>query len=324
MEELAPIILFVYNRPDHTANTLNALMENKLANESTLYIYCDGPKEKASNIQLNNIALVREIVKSKKWCKEIFVYYSDINVGCRDSIINGITEVLAKHNSIIVLEDDILTSPSFLIYMNKALNYYKNRQSVFSISGHSHSPEKFSIPDDYDYDVFVSPRIFNWGWGTWKNRWEQTDWSMNYFDTFKSKINEVAAFNRGGDDLMKMLNEEYLGKSSAWDIQFTFAHFRNHAVSIIPIIPYTYNIGLDGTGTHCIRNEELLKVTNMNLCVNEQPKFVDNLYEDKRIINALYSAFCFKKRPLWQKSINRLCRLIGRNNIFVIKCKIYS
>lgn len=41
---LAPIILFVYNRPWHTVQTLEALSINYLADQSTLYIYCDGPK----------------------------------------------------------------------------------------------------------------------------------------------------------------------------------------------------------------------------------------------------------------------------------------
>ena len=46
--DLAPIILFVYNRPWHTEKTLEALMANKLSNESVLYIYADGPKLNAS------------------------------------------------------------------------------------------------------------------------------------------------------------------------------------------------------------------------------------------------------------------------------------
>jgi hypothetical protein len=331
MYPLAPIVLFTFNRPWHTEQTLNALIQNVLANESILYVYADGPKENASPETLKNIAEVRALVLSKQWCKEVVLVASDTNIGCRDSIIRGISEVLQKHEQVIIMEDDIITSPQFLTYMNLSLNYYKDRMAVFSISGHSHSPEKYKIPQDYTYDVYVSPRLFNWGWGTWANRWNQTNWSLDYYNEFAKSKYEVEAFNRCGDDLFKMLKEEKIGESDAWDIQFTFAHFRNHAVSIVPCIPYTRNIGLDGSGTHCnmgdkaeLSNTDSAKSYSYQLNTNKTPKLIDILYEDKRIINSIYSAFYPQKRPVWQKAINRLSRMLGRENVFVIKKKIYN
>ena len=41
---LAPIILFVYNRPWHTRKTIEALQKNELADQSDLIIYSDAPK----------------------------------------------------------------------------------------------------------------------------------------------------------------------------------------------------------------------------------------------------------------------------------------
>ena len=43
--DLASIILFVYNRPDHTRRALAALAANPLAAESDLIIYADGAKK---------------------------------------------------------------------------------------------------------------------------------------------------------------------------------------------------------------------------------------------------------------------------------------
>jgi hypothetical protein len=318
---LAPVVLFVYNRPWHTEQTLVALENNALSIDSELYVFCDGPKENATQEDIKNIQKVRELVRQRKWCGEVHVKLFEKNIGCRDIIIQSITEVVTQFQKVIVLEDDIITSPTFLSYMNLALNHYEGRKSVFSISAHSHSPEKYQIPEDYDFDVYVSPRIFNWGWGTWADRWLQTDWSFNYYDLFINSTFQIDAFNRCGDDLEKMLREEYNGQSSAWDIQFTFSHFMNHAVSIIPCIPYTKNIGLDGSGTHC-------SVTNTaveySLNKKENPIFLDVLYEDKRIINLIYSSFCFRSRPLWQRAVNRLSRMLGQRNVFVVKKKIFT
>lgn len=320
-EKLAPIVLFVYNRPDHTLKTLTALKANKLADESRLFIYCDGPKAYATDEQREQIQKVRNVIRQEKWCGEINIIESDVNIGCRDSIIRGISAVINKYGKIIVIEDDLITSPAFLTYMNKTLAYYEHRLTVFSISGHSHSPLKFQVPSDYDYDVFASPRIFNWGWGTWKDRWNQTDWTMSYYDKLLQHPEEQKAFSRMGDDMMIMLRDEHDGRSSAWDIQFTFAHFANHAISIVPCISYTHNIGLDGSGTHCynVHNEQ-----NVLLNLNESPKLLDNLYFDTRIINRLYSAFCRKKRPLWQKVWNKIAKLVGRNDKVLLKGRVYA
>ena len=133
----------------------------------------------------------------------------------------------------------------------------------------------------------------------------------------------INAFNRGGDDMTPMLIDEKEGRSSAWDIQFAFDQFKNHKVSIVPKNSYTYNIGCDGSGTHCaaIQNEsdeQIILNTNKNI------KWLDILYYDRKIINALYNAFTHKRRPIWQKAINYIARKLGLQPPFVIKKKVYA
>jgi len=317
---LAPIALFVYNRPWHTEQTLQALMLNILALESTLYIFADGPKVNADNDMLARIAEVRALIYSKQWCKEVIVVESPGNKGLADSIKTGVTEVIEKHDQVIVMEDDLITSPAFLSYMNEALAYYENRKSVFSIGGYNMPPNMLQIPPDYEYDVYVGLRNDSWGWATWKDRWNQVDWSASVYSSLLKNIQMQEAFNRGGDDVFEMLQMQQSGKLNIWSIQFTLAHFVNHAVSILPVVSYVDNLGLDGTGensgiSYTHRNAEL--------CTNQDLKFLDILYEDKRILNAFYSANCRNKRPLWKKMINRLSRMLGGENVFVIKKKIY-
>jgi hypothetical protein len=320
MDSLAPVVLFVYNRPSHTKQTLTALQNNILASGSTLYIYCDGPKENASAETMQSINFVREVVREKQWCKEVLIIESENNKGLANSIKSGISEIIKKHGRVIVMEDDLITSTAFLSYMNQALDFYDDRKSVFSISGYNMPSNRITIPDDYEYDVYVSLRNDSWGWGTWEDRWNQIDWTVSQFQTILKNPEMQNAFNRGGDDVFEMLEMQQKGILNIWSIQFTFSHFMNHAVSIVPTVSYVDNTGLDGSGENCGKNFAL-KHNFLN--TNENVRFLDILYEDKRIINAYYNANCRKKRPIWQKMINRASRLIGGRNVFVIKKKIY-
>lgn len=316
-----PVILITFNRPKHTRHTISALKVNRPA---LMYIFQDGPRA-GNEFDMNNCQKVlEEIRNSVDWPCDLHIHCSPQNMGCRNHIIFAITEVLKDYESAIVIEDDIITSPAFIPYMNKALEYYKDKKAVFSISGYSHSPERFTIPSDYPYDVYASPRLFNWGWGTWRDRWEKVDWSFSYYDEFMNHPYEQKAFMRGGEDLLPMLIDEYEGRSSAWDIQFAFAHFANHAVSIVPCVSYTHNIGLDGSGTHCNNEKKKKDIDIHDLNNNTDPKFIDNLYFDSRIINSVFSIFCKKKRPIWQKACNYIARKLRRSAPYKIKKRVYA
>ena len=41
---LAPILLFVYNRPEHVRRSIESLLRNELAAQSELFIYADVAK----------------------------------------------------------------------------------------------------------------------------------------------------------------------------------------------------------------------------------------------------------------------------------------
>lgn len=318
--KLAPIVLFVYNRPDHTLKTLQALQRNTLAAQSTLHIFADGPKENASAELLNKINTVRNIISAEKWCNEVVLHEFSTNKGLYRSIREGVTEILEQYGRVIVMEDDLQTSSAFLTYMNQALNFYADRKSVFSITGYNYPNSKMSIPTDYQYDTYVSLRNGSWGWATWIDRWNQIDWDVKSYETIKNTPSIKEALNRMGDDEFEMLQMQQDGILNIWSIQFTIAHFINHAVAIIPCQSYVDNIGLDGTGENCGIQSSL---QHSQLNQNENPKFVDIIYEDKRIINAFYNVNCRKRLPLWKRAINRLSRKLTGNPAF-FKGKVYE
>ena len=321
MIDLFPIVLFAYNRPIHVKQVLDALKVNELASESKLIVFIDGPKENATIEEHQKIQDVILVVESEKWCKSVDIRASEKNLGCGNSIIQGITQVLQNHKALIVLEDDIITSPLFLLFMNRTLNFYRDYKSVFSVSGAGLPENKMKLPKNYDYDVYVSLRQLNHGWGTWCDRWNFVNWDLTFVKDFIQDPDQVNAFNRGGDDLTPMLVDQAEGRIDTWDIQFAFSHFKNHAVSIIPRYSYTDYIGGDGSGTH---HSDLGTSQRFDLeKAIREPRLLDVIYEDSRIINLFFNAFTKRKRPLWQKAVNRFARIMGGENLFVIKKKIY-
>ena len=322
INNLAPIILFTYNRPWHTEQVLQALKNNELADQSHLIVYVDGPKANATHEQIGKIQEVRRVVQQEQWCGSVEYHIAEQNIGCRNSIIQGITEVLNRYEAAIILEDDIVTSPYFLRFMNTCLDYYRNYKSVFSVSGMTLPENRFALPADYSYDVYVSLRQLNSGWATWSDRWQLINWDLDFVNDFMNDKNMTKAYSRGGDDLIHMLMEQVEGKSDAWDIQFTYNQFKNHAVSILPRKSYITNIGGDGSGTHH-QDKNITLHFDLSEAIKE-PRLLDVIYEDARIINAFYNAFCAKKRPLWQRAINKISRCLLGYNIFVIKKKIFN
>lgn len=186
---IAPIIVFAYNRADHLRKTLTWLGQNELADQSTLYIYCDGAKPNATEEQLEKVQTARKVaheVAIVPTFKEVHIIERKENLGLGTSVITGVTKIVNKYGKVIVLEDDLETSPYFLSYMNQCLEHYEPRKSVFSISGLSRPhPERF-YPRDYPYDVYVSLTHHPTGWGTWADRWNQVDWDVKDFATVKN------------------------------------------------------------------------------------------------------------------------------------------
>ncbi len=245
---LAPIALFVYNRPTHTEQTLEALFKNIFAKESTLYIFCDGPKAGATIEDLDMISRTRAIIKSKQWCKDVIVKEYSTNQGLANSIISGVTEVLNAFDSIIVLEDDILAGPGFLKYMNDALNVYKEEEKVGCIHAWNYDLDMA----DEKASTFFLKGADCWGWATWKRGWEHFNADGSFLLKHIKKKNLEYEFNRRGTyDYLNMLKNQINGKNDSWAIRWHASLFIHNMFCLQPVKPIVRNIGLDNSGTHC-------------------------------------------------------------------------
>ena len=163
---LAPIVLFVYNRFWHTKKTVEALLNNKFASESELIVYSDAAKSNDSEAR-EEVNYVRNYIRNVKGFKSITLIERESNWGLSANIIDGVTTVVNSHGRVIVLEDDIVTSPAFLAFMNNALSFYEKQNKIWHISGWNYPITVNGLDDAF----FL--RVMNcWGWATWVNRWE--------------------------------------------------------------------------------------------------------------------------------------------------------
>ena len=247
---LAPVVLFTYNRPEHTRATVEALKANSGASETDLHIYSDGPKNAA---QANSVMQVRSYLRTIDGFKSVALVEREHNMGLAASVIAGVTELLASNPAAIVVEDDLLTTPGFLNFMNGALTTYAGRREIFSVTGYNYP---LPIPTDYPEDAYLSYRSSSWGWGTWPDRWSKVDWQVSDYDEFVKDPMARKRFARGGDDLLPMLRKQLNGELNSWSIRFEYAHCKYDALCLHPIRSRLRNIGFDGSGIHCgVSNE---------------------------------------------------------------------
>lgn len=254
MKPLAPIVLFVYNRPDHTRETIDALAKNLLAKESILFIYSDGAKDNQKDRGL--VEEVREIInnpQSHSFFKFVKIIESQTNKGLAKSVIDGVTDVINEYKRVIVLEDDLVSTEDFLSYMNGGLEYYEKDSQIWSISGYSF---KMKFPKDYTYDIFYTYRGSSWGYATWKDRWATVDWDVLDYKDFKSNIRKRKKLNRGGVDMAEMLDSQIAGEIDSWAIRWCYAQSKQDKYTVYPVLSRIKNIGLDGSGTHSKQSKE--------------------------------------------------------------------
>jgi hypothetical protein len=255
---LAPVVLFVYNRPDHTRRTLEALSVNTLAHRSRLTVFCDGPKDSATDEEKRRIDQVRALVSSRNWCAETVVHEREKNLGLARSIRAGIDHVLAQHDRVIVLEDDIQTSPGFLAYMNDALDAYKHDERVMHIAAYlPRTSYQVMVPES-----FLSIHMSCWGWGTWRRAWAQARWDpAELLREIVESEGGRRRFDLGGTAKFSYhLEANVTGQLHTWAVLWAASIYLADGLCLLPGRSLVQNIGADGTGVHFVGETTLYDV----------------------------------------------------------------
>lgn len=298
---LAPIVMFTFNRLEHTKKTIEALKNNNLAKESEMFIFSDGPRNEMEKLKVNE---VRRYINNIDGFKNITVLESKVNKGLANSVINGVTEIINQYGKVIVLEDDLVTSKYFLEYMNQVLNLYQLRKDIWSISGYT---PNLDIPKEYQDEIYLIKRGASWGWATWKDRWELNDWNISDYKEFKENKKRVKEFNLAGSDMAPMLNDQMERRINSWAIRWGYNQFKHDMWTVYPIRSFVKNIGTDLSGTHSnmtnkydVNLTEKMVKLEFNIKPNDELRRVFKRKYDLNIFG--YMAIGIKKVGLYKEA----------------------
>jgi hypothetical protein len=157
-----------------------------------------------------------------------------------------VTEIVNRFGKIIVVEDDILTSPYFLKFMNEALALYRDEEQVISVLGYLY-PMKAQLPETF----FLKDNEC-WGWATWKRGWDlfEPDGCKLLAELERRKLTRKFDIN-GSYPFTQILRDHIKGRLSTWDIHWQASAFLHDKLTLYPGRSLVNNIGHDSSGEHC-------------------------------------------------------------------------
>lgn len=297
--KLAPIALSTYTRLSHLKKTVAALQKNTLAPQSELFIFSDGPK----NGDESKVSDVRNYLRTIDGFKKVKIIES-IENAYPENWNQGERMLLDEYGKIIILEEDIITAPSFLQFINQALDTYEYNPKIFSIAGYC---PPIKIPRDYPYDVFLLPRFNAWGCGIWKDRFDLIERHLpkEEVDIFINSWKEANDFLLGGPDMLHMLMMENIGKIDAIDVRIFFLQHKLQMDTIYPVGSLVKNIGLDGSGIHSPQSN----YWDTDLTLDNKQRIIPHTINRNQKI--IMSHFYFRLGPRWYLRPRKVLRFIS-------------
>ncbi|MEI6581744.1 MAG: 50S ribosomal protein L11 methyltransferase, partial [bacterium] len=241
MTKQIPVALFVFNRHQDLQSTLDCLKKSGVRN---LWVFADGPRTTEEKELTDQ---VREIISDIEWVVPK-IHYQQNNIGLSESIRNGLDTVFKKHDCVIVIEDDICVAPVFYNYMVKCLERYRDRSDILGVTGLRYPFSRRSL-NKAEEDVFLAPRFSSWGWGTWKDKWEQIDFNLSHIE---KRLQESPSIDLGiaGSDAATSIELLRNGNlSGCWDVYVLMNMLLNNQSFVWPKYNMVENTGLL-EGTH--------------------------------------------------------------------------
>lgn len=307
MSQHAPIALFVYARPEHTRQTLEALAANPEAKDSLLHVFADGPPDEAPPELRARIVEVRRIIRERPWCGEVRIIESNVNRGLADSIVSGVTEVVERHGRIIVLEDDIVLGTGALQYFNEALRLYDADTKVMQISG---------------FMVRCSPwakrtgflrMTSSWGWATWARAWKHYDGDAVAL-RMKVESKSRNAFDLDGASFhFEELCRNETKELRTWAVKWYASVYLADGLCLYPKTAVVRNIGFDGSGENCEsdRSNYFRRIPiARSVCLRRR-----ELSEDPIYLDAMRKSFAYRlqvwTRTRFRDRLARKCKALA-------------
>jgi hypothetical protein len=240
--EWSPIILTVYNRPEHFKTCVNSLATNDGASETVLYISSDGPRSETDQAA---VAEVRDIIANISGFKEVIVFAPKENTNGRVQA-DVVAAVAAKHPAYLFAEDDIFFSTDFLTFVNAGLRAFAGHKDILAVCGYLYPDFPSTDASQLYLKCFTA-----WGYGTWSDRPAFYEHQQEVAGRVLSTPELFQAANRTLPHTIRLSREVLRGSLVADDITASNRLFIENKYCIFPPATLVKNMGFDGTGAHC-------------------------------------------------------------------------
>lgn len=245
---LAPVILFTYNRPEHTKRTIEALAGNELAENTELFVFSDAAKKEKDADKVEQIrAYVRQGVTG---FRAVHLIARTKNYGLAQNVIEGVTEIVNRYGRVIVLEDDLVTNKYFLRFMNDGLCRYENEKTVTGVTGYSHFDDRTA----YEHESYLCTLTgTSWSWATWADRWAMFDAAAEGWErlTLDAALRKRFNYDNSYDFYYILKAQQQDAGTDSWAIRWYYSTFLKDGLILVPTSSLVSNEGWDGSGVHC-------------------------------------------------------------------------
>mgnify|MGYP003300226048 FL=1 len=294
----APILLFVYNRLQHTQRCIESLLNNSLSKESELFIYSDAAKETTDQKKVEE---VRQYIHTIQGFKRITIIERNDNWGLARSIIDGVTTQINQYGRVIVLEDDLVVAPYFLQFMNDALETYKNEPKIGHIQACDFTQDP-ALPD-----TFLIKWTGSWGWATWDRAWKHFNPNGKELlqELKQRKLTYTFDFN-GKYGFTRMLQRQIEGKNNSWAIRWNASLFLKDILSLNVGRSLVQNEGFDGSGTNCGGGG----LYASNLYVEALPVIPISPIKENKEARKAFIRYYARTNSFWAKALRRIKRTL--------------
>ena len=241
-----PVLLIAWRRPYTVREVIAAI--RPLA-PSRMYVACDGPNPDRPG-EVEKVAATRLMIEQEiDWPCQMECLYSDVNQGCRLGVGKAISWFFDHVEEGIILEDDCVPHPDFLVYCATLLERYRHDTRVWCISGSNFQDGHWRGHGSY----YFSRYSHCWGWASWRRCWQSYDSDLiNLEPLCESRLLESVftdpverAFWLG---IWKRL--KYQGEPDSWAYRWTFSCIANGGLTALPNRNLVCNVGFGLDATH--------------------------------------------------------------------------
>ena len=236
------VLLVFFNRPATFRQVFEQVRQSR---PSRLFLYQDGPRNERD---LPGIKACRKIVEEIDWECDVHQNFLQWNQGCDPTMYRAVVWAFSMTDKLIILEDDVVPSLSFIPFCKEMLDRYEHDQRIMMVSGFNIDEVSTSVKEDY----FFTSVFSIWGWATWRRVADLWDPSYSFLDDPYNcrQLESLIRVRKLRPDLMKMFRDHSRSGKEYFETIVQAAMLLNHGLAVMPARNLVNNIGMTAGSTH--------------------------------------------------------------------------